>query len=165
MNLAGDYAKACHERIRINLSKALGIELLMTIENHHTFAWNETLPKGDQVIIHRKGATPAGKGEPGIIPGNMIDAGYIVTGKGEEASLNSASHGAGRKMSRRKANESITISSLKKMLQGKGVSLIGGSPEELPLAYKDIDEVMNHQKMLVNIEGKFYPKIVRMHKE
>jgi Uncharacterized conserved protein len=165
MNLAGDYAKACHERIRINLSKALGIEVLMTIENHHNFAWKEILPDGREVIIHRKGATPASKGEPGIIPGNMIAPGYIITGKGEEASLNSASHGAGRKMSRKKARESITNSSLKKMLQGKGVTLIGGSPEESPLAYKDIDEVMNHQKMLVNIEGRFYPKIVRMHKE
>jgi len=165
MNLAGDYAKACHERIRINLSRALGIEVLMTIENHHNFAWCETASNGENIIIHRKGATPAGKGEPGIIPGNMIAPGYIVTGKGEEASLHSASHGAGRKMSRRKAAESITNSSLKKMLQGNGVSLIGGSPEESPLAYKDIDEVMNHQKMLVNTEGKFYPKIVRMHKE
>jgi tRNA-splicing ligase RtcB len=165
MNLAGDYAKACHDRIRINLTRALGIEVLMTIENHHNFAWNETSPNGENIIIHRKGATPAKKGEPGIIPGNMIDPGYIVTGKGDEASLCSASHGAGRKMSRRKATESITNSSLKKMLQGKGISLIGGSPEESPLAYKDIDEVMNHQKMLVNTEGKFYPKIVRMHKE
>jgi tRNA-splicing ligase RtcB (3'-phosphate/5'-hydroxy nucleic acid ligase) len=165
MNLAGDYAKACHERIRINLTKALKIEVLMTIENHHNFAWEDTLPNGENVIIHRKGATPAGKDEPGIIPGNMIDPGYIVTGKGEETSLSSASHGAGRKMSRKKAHESITNSSLKKMLQGKGVSLIGGSPEESPLAYKDIDEVMKHQKMLVNIEGKFCPKIVRMHKE
>jgi tRNA-splicing ligase RtcB (3'-phosphate/5'-hydroxy nucleic acid ligase) len=165
MNLAGDYAKACHERIRINLTKALGLEVLMTIENHHNFAWSETGANGENHIIHRKGATPARKGEPGIIPGNMIAPGYIVTGKGEAASLYSASHGAGRKMSRRKASESITNSSLKKMLQGKGVSLIGGSPEESPLAYKDIDEVMDHQKMLVNIEGKFRPKIVRMYKE
>jgi tRNA-splicing ligase RtcB len=165
MNLAGDYAKACHDRIRINLSKALGIEVLRVIENHHNFAWSKTESNGENIIMHRKGATPAGKGEPGIIPGNMISPGYIVTGKGEEASLCSASHGAGRKMSRKKARESITNSSLKKMLQGKGVSLIGGSPEESPLAYKDIDEVMNHQKMLVNTEGKFYPRIVRMHKE
>jgi tRNA-splicing ligase RtcB len=165
MNLAGDYAKACHERIAINLTKALDIDILHTIENHHNFAWSETDNNGELRIIHRKGATPAGKGIPGIIPGNMIDPGYIVTGKGEIASLNSASHGAGRKMSRKKARESITNSSLKKMLQGKDITLIGGSPEESPLAYKSIDEVMNHQKMLVNIEGKFYPKIVRMHKE
>jgi tRNA-splicing ligase RtcB len=165
MNLAGDYAKACHERIRINLTRALGIEVLMSIENHHNFAWKERTPKGEDLIVHRKGATPARKGDAGIIPGNMVDPGYIVTGKGEESSLYSASHGAGRKISRRKASESITSSSLKKMLQSKGVLLIGGSPEESPLAYKDIDEVMIHQKMLVNTEGKFYPKIVRMHKE
>ena len=165
MNLAGSYAKACHDRIRINLSKALGLEILTVIENHHNFAWKEVTAEGETLIVHRKGATPGANGEPGIIPGNMIDPGYIVTGKGNEASLCSASHGAGRKMSRSKARESITNSSLKKMLQGKGVALIGGSPEESPLAYKNIDEVMNHQKMLVNVEGKFYPKIVRMHKE
>jgi tRNA-splicing ligase RtcB len=165
MNLAGDYARACHDRIRINLSKALGLEVVKTIENHHNFAWSETSESGERIIIHRKGATPAGIGEAGIIPGNMIDPGYIVTGKGEEASLFSAAHGAGRKLSRNQARESITNSSLQKMLSGKGVTLIGGSSEESPLAYKNIDEVMNCQKMLVKTEGKFYPRIVRMNKE
>lgn len=165
MNLAGDYARACHDRIRINLCKALGLEVRMTIENHHNFAWSETSESGEKIIIHRKGATPAGIGEAGIIPGNMIDPGYIITGKGEKASLCSASHGAGRKMSRNQARESITSSSLRKMLSGKGITLIGGSPEESPLAYKNIDEVMGCQKMLVNTEGKFYPRIVRMNKE
>ncbi len=165
MNLAGDYARACHERIRINLCKALDLYVIKTIENHHNFAWSETSESGEKIIIHRKGATPAGLGEAGIIPGNMIDPGYIVTGKGEKASLCSASHGAGRKMSRSQARESITSSSLRKMLSGKGVTLIGGSPEESPLAYKNIDEVMGNQKMLVKTEGKFYPRIVRMNKE
>lgn len=165
MNLAGDYARACHDRIRINLTKALDLDVIATIENHHNFAWKETLKSGETAIVHRKGATPAKTGEVGIIPGNMIDPGYIITGKGEEAALCSASHGAGRKLSRSQARESITNSSLRKMLQGKGISLIGGSPEESPLAYKSIDEVMNSQKMLVNLEGKFYPRIVRMNKE
>jgi tRNA-splicing ligase RtcB (3'-phosphate/5'-hydroxy nucleic acid ligase) len=165
MNLAGDYAKACHERIGINLRRALDLNVITTIGNHHNFAWRETSPEGETVIVHRKGATPARKGESGIIPGNMVDAGYIVTGIGEEASLFSASHGAGRRFSRNQARETITNSSMKKMLESNGVELIGGSTEESPLAYKSIDEVMSSQKMLVKTEGKFYPKIVRMNKE
>ncbi|HEX3007356.1 MAG TPA: RtcB family protein [Bacteroidales bacterium] len=165
MNLAGDYAMACHDRIRTNLTRALGLDVITTIGNHHNFAWSETSGNGDNMIIHRKGATPAAPGEPGIIPGNMMDPGYIVTGKGEKASLCSASHGSGRRLSRSQARETITNSSLRKMLSGRGITLIGGSPEESPLAYKDIDEVMNSQKMLVKTEGKFYPRIVRMNKE
>lgn len=165
MNLAGDYAKACHDRIAINLCRALDLKVITTIGNHHNFAWEETLPYGETAIVHRKGATPAQLGEVGIIPGNMIDAGYIVTGKGEETALYSASHGAGRKLSRNQARETITPSSMRKMLESKGVELIGGSTEESPLAYKDIEEVMNSQKMLVRTEGRFFPGIVRMNKE
>lgn len=164
MSLAGDYAKACHDRIHINLSKALGIKRAVTIENHHNFAWKEVL-EGKEVIVHRKGATPAHAGELGIIPGNMTDAGYLVRGKGILESLNSASHGAGRAISRSKAKNSITVSSFRKMVSDAGVSLIGGTPEEAPSAYKAIDEVMIAQQQLVEIHGKFMPKIVRMNKE
>lgn len=165
MNLAGDYAKACHDRIHANLSKALGIKIAVTIENHHNFAWIEKLSDGREVIVHRKGATPAHKGVSGIIPGSMTHPGFLVQGKGVEESLNSASHGAGRAMSRSKAKENFTQSSIKKMLSTAGVSLIGGSTEESPLAYKDILKVMDIQKDLVEIHGKFLPKIVRMNKE
>jgi tRNA-splicing ligase RtcB len=165
MNLAGDYAKACHDRIHINLSKALGLKPIATIENHHNFAWKETLQNGQEVIVHRKGATPAHKGEMGIIPGSMTTAAYLVSGKGINDALNSASHGAGRAMSRQKAKENMTNSTMKKMLSDAGVTLIGGSVEENPLAYKDIENVINAQKELVDIEGKFLPKIVRMNKD
>ncbi|MDR1181238.1 MAG: RtcB family protein [Bacteroidales bacterium] len=165
MNLAGDYAKACHERIHINLAKALGVKPVKTIGNHHNFAWNETLNDGRKAIVHRKGATPAHVGEPGIIPGSMTTPGYLVQGCGAPESLFSASHGAGRAMSRQKAKESFTQSSLKKMLTAAGVQLIDGSVEEAPLAYKNIDKVMDFQKELVNIQGKFMPRIVRMNKE
>lgn len=164
MNLAGDYAKACHDRIHINISKAIGLKPLVKVENHHNFAWKEELD-GREVIVHRKGATPAHKGELGIIPGNMTDAGYLVAGKGISDSLNSASHGAGRSMSRKKAKESITVSSFRKMVESAGVTLIGASSEESPFAYKDIEEVMMAQQNLVDIHGKFTPKIVRMNKE
>jgi len=165
MNLAGDYAKACHERIHINLSKALGIKSMVNIQNHHNFAWKEKISDGREIIVHRKGATPAKMGELGIIPGSMINPGYLVSGKGVAESLNSASHGAGRCLSRRKAKESITVSSFNKMIKNAGVTLIGGSPEESPMAYKNIDDVMSGQEQLVKIEGKFFPKIVRMNKE
>ena len=165
MQLAGDYAKACHDRIHINLSKALGLQRLATIENHHNFAWEDSLADGRKVIVHRKGATPAHKGELGIIPGSMTTAAYLVSGKGEEQSLYSASHGAGRAMSRKRARENMTVSALKKMLAAANVTLIGGSVEENPLAYKDIESVIDAQQDLVAIEGRFLPRMVRMYKE
>ena len=165
MNLAGDYAKACHERIHINMAKTLGLKVLASIVNHHNFAWKETLSDGREAIVHRKGATPAHIGEPGIIPGSMTTQGYLVKGFGLSESLCSASHGAGRAMSRQKAKESFTQSALKKTLSAAGVQLIGGSVEEASLAYKNIERVMDFQKELVEIQGKFMPKIVRMNKE
>jgi tRNA-splicing ligase RtcB len=165
MNLAGKYAKACHDRIHENLCDALGFSVLRKIENHHNFAWKEKLADGNEYVIHRKGATPAGKGALGIIPGSMTATGYIVSGLGNEASLNSAAHGAGRKMSRQKAKNSITVSSLKKLLQREKITLIGGGTEEAPDAYKDIGLIMKSQTTLVNVEGKFHPRIVRMAKD
>lgn len=165
MNLAGDFAQACHERIHINLAKALGLKPFANVNNHHNFAWREEIAPGRYAIVHRKGATPAGKGVPGFIPGNMTDAGYLVCGKGVTESFQSASHGAGRAMSRQKAKDQFTQSALKKRLTEAGVTLIGGSVEEMPLAYKNIDRVMQAQDTLVDIHGRFLPRIVRMHKE
>ena len=165
MNLAGDYAKACHDRIHANLLKALGLQSLVTVENHHNFAWKDQLANGQSVIIHRKGATPAHEGELGIIPGSMTAAAYLVKGKSGEDTLYSASHGAGRAMSRKRAKEGMTVSGLKKMLSDAGVTLIGGSVEENPLAYKDIEDIMDAQQDLVEAQGRFLPKIVRMNKE
>ena len=121
--------------------------------------------RGGTVIIHRKGATPAHHGELGIIPGSMTAPGYIVSGKGCVESLYSASHGAGRLMSRLDARNSISRYALKKYLEEKGVTLVSGTTEEAPQAYKDINEVMESQKELVNIEGKIIPRIVRMSEE
>jgi tRNA-splicing ligase RtcB len=164
MNLAGDYASACHEEIHRSIAKAINSQVRVRIENHHNFAWKETLPDGREVIVHRKGATPAKKGEMGIIPGSMTAPGYIVRGKGEPLSLSSASHGAGRKMSRSKAKESVTHSALNRLLAEHGVTLIGGDLDEAPQAYKDIDIVMAGQTDLVDVVARFLPKIVRMNK-
>ncbi len=166
MNLAGDYASACHHIIHAKIAKAIGEKPLAMVENHHNFAWKETLSgvegMGKEVIVHRKGATPAGKNVLGIIPGSMTAPGFIVKGKGEVTSINSASHGAGRKMSRTKALNNITHEALKKELKAHGVKLIGGGLDEAPFAYKDIHEVMKCQTALVDVLGKFYPAIVQM---
>ena len=164
MNLAGDYASACHAHIHKRLSTALGEQPIATIENHHNFAWKEQLADGTEVIVHRKGATPAGKGVLGIIPGSMTAPAFIVRGKGNEQAINSAAHGAGRKMSRTKAKNSTTRSALQKHLRQHSVTLIGGGLDEAPFAYKDIHEVMSYQQNLVEVLGTFLPKIVRMDK-
>lgn len=161
MNLAGDYASACHHRIHEKIAAAMGTEPMAVIENHHNFAWKEMFD-GKEVIVHRKGATPAGKGVLGIIPGSMTAPGFIVRGKGETLSINSASHGAGRLMSRTQAMKTMTHGALKKILKENNVTLIGGGLDEAPHAYKDIHKVMDAQIDLVDVVGKFTPKIVRM---
>ncbi|MDQ7947601.1 MAG: RtcB family protein [Pedobacter sp.] len=161
MNLAGDYASACHEVIHRKLIKAIGAKVLAKVENHHNFAWKE-IWNGEEVIVHRKGATPAGKGVMGIIPGSMTAPGFLVRGKGAISSINSASHGAGRLMSRTKAIQSISRSDMKAILKDHGVTLIGAGLDEAPMAYKDIHQVMAAQTELVEIVAKFEPKMVRM---
>ncbi|WP_410881188.1 RtcB family protein [Myroides sp. DW712] len=163
MNLAGDYAKACHDDIHRRIAKALGKQIAFTIENHHNFAWKEVI-NGEELIVHRKGATPAAAGQLGIIPGSMTTNGFIVEGLGNEASLHSASHGAGRLHSRNVCKSKFTKSDIKAELKTAGVQLIGGSVDEAPMAYKDINAVMQAQEDLVKVLGTFTPKFVRMDK-
>jgi tRNA-splicing ligase RtcB len=162
MTLAGDYASACHNHIHRRIANALGENPLAVVENHHNFAWKEQLADGTEVIVHRKGATPAQKGVLGIIPGSMTAPGFIVRGTGKAEALQSASHGAGRQMSRTQAKNSVTRNALKKELADKGVILSGGGLDEAPIAYKDIREVMRAQQDLVDVVGTFTPRIVRM---
>ncbi|ALL06405.1 RNA 2',3'-cyclic phosphate--5'-hydroxyl ligase [Pedobacter sp. PACM 27299] len=161
MNLAGDYASACHEVIHHKLTKAIGAEVLAKVENHHNFAWKENW-NGEEVIVHRKGATPAGKGVMGIIPGSMTAPGFLVRGKGIADAINSASHGAGRQMSRSKAFKSISKEEMRTVLKNNNVTLIGAGLDEAPMAYKDINLVMEAQKELIDVVAKFTPKMVRM---
>ena len=161
MNLAGEYASACHEIIHQKITKELGAEVLAKIENHHNFAWKE-MYNNEEVIVHRKGATPASKDVMGIIPGSMTAPGFLVRGKGEENSINSASHGAGRQMSRTQAIKSLSQNKINDYLDNFGITLIGSGKDEAPMAYKDIHEVMNAQQDLVDIVATFTPKMVRM---
>jgi tRNA-splicing ligase RtcB len=165
MNLAGDYASACHNDIHRRIAKALNVRPLAKVENHHNFAWKEQLINGTEVIVHRKGATPAAQGDLGIIPGSMTQPGFVVMGLGNPLSLNSASHGAGRLFSRTHAKNTITPSAMKKELKNKGVTLFGADVDEAPMAYKDIHQVMENQKELVEVLATFQPKIVRMNND
>lgn len=169
MELAGRFASANHEVIHKRIAKAVGLKPIAVVENHHNFAWKEMLPapagfsdSEREVIVHRKGATPAGKGVMGVIPGSMADTGFVVRGKGAVESLNSAAHGAGRAMSRRAALNSITKTERDRYLKERGVTLIGGGIDESPQAYKNIDAVVAAQSDLVTIVGKFKPIMVRM---
>jgi tRNA-splicing ligase RtcB len=166
MELMGKYAAANHALIHKYIARALGVEVLLDIENHHNFAWRERhrLPDGSEaeVIVHRKGATPAGAGVLGIIPGSMGTPGYVVRGKGVAESLNSASHGAGRRMSRTKAKEMFSWDATQKFLRERGVTLLSAGLDEAPMAYKDIDEVMAAQHDLVEALARFEPRLVKM---
>lgn len=166
MELMGRYAAANHALIHAHVARALGAEVLLDLENHHNYAWRERhrLPDGSEaeVIVHRKGATPAGAGVLGIIPGSMAAPGYIVRGRGVEASLNSASHGAGRRMSRTRARELFTWDVARRYLKERGVTLISAGLDEVPMAYKNIDEVMAAQRDLVEPLARFDPRLVKM---
>ncbi len=162
MNLAGDYASACHHQIHDRMAVGLRTTPLAMVENHHNFAWKEKNAQGEEVIVHRKGATPAGAGVLGVIPGSMTAPGYIVRGRGIAHSINSAAHGAGRVMSRTKAKQTLDKDDVTKHLSDHGVEVIGSGLDEAPMAYKDINSVMNSQQELVDVLGSFTPKIVRM---
>lgn len=161
MKLMGQYAHANHEVIHRVVTKLAGATSLATIENHHNFAWLEE-HGGRQLYVHRKGATPAGPGVLGIIPGNMADSCFIVRGKGQASSLNSAAHGAGRVMSRTAAKKQFRWGPWRELLQARNVRLLAAGLDEVPGVYKDIREVMGAQQDLVEIAGEFMPRIVRM---
>ena len=161
MELMGKYAAANHACIHKAIASHLGVQVRLDLENHHNFAWKEE-HDGEEVIVHRKGATPAGEGVLGIIPGSMATPGYVVRGRGNPESLNSAAHGAGRRMSRTKAKESLTWSDAKKLFAQRGVTLMSAGLDEVPMAYKDIDEVMAAQSDLVETLARFDPRLVRM---
>jgi tRNA-splicing ligase RtcB len=140
--------------------------VILDLENHHNFAWRErhVLPDGSEqdLIVHRKGATPAGAGVLGIIPGSMGTPGYVVRGKGVAGSLNSAAHGAGRRMSRTKAKQMFNWETTQKLLRERGVTLLSAGLDEVPMAYKDIEEVMAAQRDLVEPLARFEPRLVKM---
>ncbi|MEA1967145.1 MAG: RtcB family protein [Thermodesulfobacteriota bacterium] len=161
MELMGRYSSGNHEIIHQAVLQNIGAESLLTLENHHNFAWKEQFD-GREVIVHRKGATPALRGVIGIIPGSMASPGFVVKGLGNEKALNSAAHGAGRRMSRNAAIKQFEWSDLNNLLIKNGVTLISAGLDEIPMAYKNIEQVMEQQKDLIEIIARFDPKLVKM---
>ncbi len=120
------------------------------ISCHHNYVAEETYD-GVDVLVTRKGAIRAGEGDLGIIPGSMATGTYIVRGLGNESSFNSASHGAGRRMSRTKAKKSFTIDDLIEQTKGVECRKDSGVIDEIPGAYKDIESVIEAQQDLVEV--------------
>lgn len=161
MNLMGDYASANHDVIHRLVTKLLGARVIEDVENHHNFAWQER-HYGKNVVVHRKGATPAGEGVLGVIPGSMADPAFVVRGKGNAESLRSAAHGAGRVMSRRKAKDKFRFRSIQKTLEKRGIRVLSAGADEVPGVYRNIEQVMAEQGDLVEMVARFDPKIVKM---
>jgi tRNA-splicing ligase RtcB len=117
---------------------------------HHNYVSEET-HFGEDVIVTRKGAISAQAGQFGIIPGSMGTKSYIVRGLGNDQSFCSASHGAGRRMSRGAAKRNFTLDDFAQQTQGVECRKDAGVLDEIPGAYKDIDVVMDNQKDLVEV--------------
>jgi tRNA-splicing ligase RtcB len=134
-----------------------GADLVGEVNIHHNYAALEN-HYGKNVWVHRKGATRAGKGERGIIPGSMGAFSYIVEGVGNPESFHSCSHGAGRKMGRKEAGRRLNLEEEQAKMSGivHGLRSVGDL-DEAPGAYKDIDQVMENQKDLVKILVRLNP--------
>lgn len=137
MELAGAYARACHEVIHAAFARRARLTPAAVVQNEHNFAWR----RGD-LVIHRKGATPAEAGALGVIPGSMASPSYLVEGLGAEQALWSAAHGAGRRGSRWQARNQIAARDVQRLLAERDVLVAGLSLDEAPQAYKDIERVM-----------------------
>ncbi|UQN07563.1 RtcB family protein [Deinococcus sp. QL22] len=161
MNLAGRYALANHDLIHARLARALSETPLLRVSNSHNLAWRQQVD-GKELIVHRKGATPAAAGQLGLIPGSMADPGFLVRGRGNPAALASASHGAGRQLGRKAAINALAKKDVQAYLNRHGITLIGGGIDEAPQAYKRIEDVIARQTDLVDVLGQFMPKVVRM---
>lgn len=143
-------------KVKEVLEKVLNekLETELWVNKNHNHAIYE---KG--YYIHRKGATPAKKGERGIIPGNMRDGSFLVQGLGNYKFLNSSSHGAGRTLSRKQAKEKISLEDFKKSMQGIQGTVSEKTLDESPMAYKDINKVMEAQKKSIKIIKDIKPLI------
>ena len=167
MNFALDFARENRFRMLEVIKNTFrenipGVEFSETINIHHNYAVLEN-HFGKDVIVHRKGATSAREGQTGIIPGSQGSSSYIVRGKGNPESFMSCSHGAGRRMGRKQAQRELDLKAEIKRLTDKGIihSIRGVKDlDEAAGAYKDISQVMENQKDLVDILVELSPLAV-----
>lgn len=143
------------DRVSAQFSKWVGgaVRELERINCHHNFTEQET-HYGKKVWVSRKGAIKAGHGDPGLIPGSMGTASYVVVGLGNEASLHSSPHGAGREYSRNAARKTFTLEELKRAMRGIEFRASEAFIDEIPAAYKPIDQVMQDAADLVAVRHK-----------
>jgi len=166
MNFCLDFAQRNRDlmmdRVENILRSSFNVQRLQTINIHHNYATIESY-RGKNLWIHRKGATSARSGQLGIIPGSQGTSSYIVEGLGNEESVRSCSHGAGRKMGRGQAIKTLNLEEEKKRMDDMGIVHSVRNQQDLdeaPGAYKDIDAVMENQKDLVKILVKLKPLAV-----
>jgi tRNA-splicing ligase RtcB len=164
MNWALDFALANRremmrrtlETMKVRQVNKLTSQEVMVNENH-----NHAVPSGRKMTLHRKGATPAETGRLGIIPANQRDGVWVTRGLGNEEFLSSASHGAGRKLSRTEARGAGTVSELEKNMKGVICRTDKGILDEAPWVYKNIGDVLSAQEgILVEVVDHFKPVIV-----
>ena len=179
MNLAGRYAYAGREWVARKVVSLLGGSELDLVHNHHNFAWRET-HDGEELIVVRKGATPAFPGQRGFIGGSMGDDAVIVEGtdansETQRRALYSTVHGAGRVMSRTEAAGKVnrrtgevkragrvTPEMLREWIERKGVVLRGGGLDEAPHAYRRLPDVLAAQGDTIRVLHRLTPLIVVM---
>lgn len=158
MQLMGRYAQANHQLIHDLFLERAGLSQVIRLENHHNFAFLE-----NNLVVHRKGATPAHKGIPAIIPGSSGTSSFIVEGLGNTDSLNSSSHGAGRHRSRTASKKMHDEQAYQKHMRKNDILNYGVEPDETFLAYKDIERVMSIQEgVLVRTIARMFPVVVIM---
>ena len=137
------------EALRTTLGEDLA-PVRAAVSCHHNYVERER-HRGEELYVTRKGATRAGKGELGIIPGSIGARSYIVRGLGNQNSFESAAHGAGRRMSRTETKATFDLEDVELQTDGVECRKDAGVIDELPGAYKDIDVVMDNQQDLVEI--------------
>jgi tRNA-splicing ligase RtcB (3'-phosphate/5'-hydroxy nucleic acid ligase) len=158
MQLMGEYTYANHELIHDRLLKEIGGKVSAARAfNAHNFA--EITEEG---VLHRKGATPANRGQLGVIPGSSGTTSFFVAGKGNPVGMCSSSHGAGRPFSRSDAKKKHDEELYQMHMAENDIIHIGVAPDETFMAYKDIHRVMELQSDLVDIVAVMQPSIVMM---
>jgi len=161
MNMCLEFALANRKAMIDKCAYAVGrvLEKDTTISRFINRNHNHAEYIGSNEWVHRKGATQADQGMLGVIPGNMVDGSFIVQGLGCPSSLNSSSHGAGRVLSRKKAKENLSTADFREETKHLVANHSDGNVDESPKAYKDIFEVMENQKDLVEVIDRVIPII------
>lgn len=164
MTWAQDYALANRRAMMHTVLVVLGLDELVGEVRIHNENHNHAQILDGGMVLHRKGATPADKDQVGMIPGNMRDGTYITRGLGNSEYLSSASHGAGRVKSRKKAAQDIPLEDYLKTMKGIISDACAANLDESPFAYKNINqvierqagivvEVIDHFKPIINVKG------------